>query len=90
MERMEFTRGAWFSKSAGGEESLFGFVALESDVYSSGTIGEATVAATQALGYQQMKPQQLEVMQSFVKGNDVFGVIPTGFGNDLRYGCLPL
>ena len=48
---------AWGSKIAGGGESLFGFVALESDVYSSGTIGDATVAATQALGYQQVKPQ---------------------------------
>ena len=64
MERMEFTCGAWFSESAGGREMLFGFVALESGMYSSGAIGGATAAATQALGYQQMKPQQLEVVQS--------------------------
>ena len=59
-------------------------------MYSSEAIAEAAKAATQALGYQQMKPQQLEVVQSFVKGNDVFGVLPTGFGKSLCYGCLPL
>ena len=50
MERMEFTHGAWFSVSAEDRESLFGFVALESNMYSSGAISEATAAATQALG----------------------------------------
>ena len=59
-------------------------------MYSSGAITEAAEAATQALGYQQMKPQQLEVIESFIKGNDVFGVLPTGFGKSLCYGCLPL
>ena len=59
-------------------------------MYSSVAVSDAAAATTQALGYQQMKPQQLEVVQSFVKGNDVFGVLPTGFGKSLCYGCLPL
>ena len=48
LERTEFTRGQWFSECAGEEESLFGFLALESDIYSSGAISEATTTTTQA------------------------------------------
>ena len=83
---MEFTRGAWFSPSAGERESSWPSKATCTLL----ELSEATVAATQALDYQQMKPQQLEVVQSFVKGNDVFGVLPTEFGKGLCYGCLPL
>ena len=48
MKRMERS-GEWFSKSAGERKLLFGFVVLESNMYSSGAISEATAAATQAL-----------------------------------------
>ena len=37
-----------------------------------------------------MKPEQLQVVEAFVKGHDVFGVLPTGFGKSLCYACLPL
>ena len=91
MERMEFTRGAWFSESAGDRESLFGFVALESDVYSSGTIGEATVAATQALGYIPVNETSVARSRTiFCEKQRRLGVLPTGFGKSLCYGCPSL
>ena len=36
-----------------------------------------------------MKPKQLEVVMGFLKGHDVFGVLPTGFGKSLCFGSLP-
>ena len=29
----------------------------------------------------------MEVVESFVGGNDVFGVLSTGYGKSLCYGC---
>ena len=80
MECMEFMRGEWFSDSTRERKSIF--LASWSDMCSSGAISEATAAATQALG-QQMKLQQMEVVQSFVKSNNVFSVLPTRFGKSL-------
>ena len=42
------------------------------------------------LGYRQLKPDQADVIEAFVKGRDVFAVLPTGYGKSLCYGCLPL
>ena len=42
------------------------------------------------LGYRQLKPEQADVIEAFVKGRDMFAVLPTGYGKSLRYGCLPL
>ena len=39
------------------------------------------------LGYLTLKPEQLEVLQ-FVKGKDVFVVLPTGYRKTI--GVLPL
>ena len=41
------------------------------------------------LGYSTLKPEQLDVILQFVKGRDVFAVLPTGFGKSLCYACLP-
>ena len=46
--------------------------------------------AAEELGYCDMKPEQLQVVLKFVKGRDVFAVLPTGFGKSLCYACLPL
>ena len=46
--------------------------------------------ATERLGYKEMKPEQEELVKEFISGRDVFGILPTGFGKSLRYGCLPL
>ena len=42
------------------------------------------------LGYPRLKPEQDDVIETFVKGRDVFAVLPTGYGKSLCYGCLPL
>ena len=41
------------------------------------------------LGYN-LKDEQRKVILSFVKGEDVFVVLPTGFGKSLCFACLPL
>ena len=40
------------------------------------------------LGYQNLKDLQMQVIFSFVNGNDIFGVLPTGFGKRLCYAIL--
>ena len=46
-----------------------------------------SVAAS--LGYSNLKNEQYIVIKNFVLGNDVFGVLPTGYGKTLCYACLP-
>ena len=46
--------------------------------------------ATEAIGYQNLKDKQREVIVNFVKGNDVFAVLPTSYGKGLCYTCLPI
>lgn len=50
---------------------------------------DSVCRAAEELGYPSMKPEQLEVVLQFVKGRDVFAVLPTGFGKSLCYACLP-
>ena len=49
----------------------------------------ADKAAAQ-LGYDTVKPEQREVVNAFVRGNDVFVSLPTGNGKSLCYAMLPL
>ena len=42
------------------------------------------------IGYESLKSEQLQVMRSFVQGNDVFAVLPTGYGKSLCYARLPM
>ena len=51
---------------------------------------EAAIAASRTMGYEGMKSEQLQIVESFVTGHDVFGVLPMGYGKSLCYACLPL
>ena len=53
------------------------------------SVRESICRAAQELGYPVLKPEQLDVLVNFVKGRDVFAVLPTGFGKSLCYACLP-
>lgn len=46
--------------------------------------------AAKKLGYESVKAEQMQVMSKFVEGNDVFAILPTGFGKSLCYLCLPI
>ena len=43
--------------------------------------------ATERLGYKEMKPEQEKLVKEFISSRDVFGILPTGFGKSLCYGC---
>jgi len=43
-------------------------------------IDEAVAHAALALSYPNLRNKQVEVVGSFVSGNDVYGVLPTGYG----------
>ena len=47
-------------------------------------------SAARELGYANIKPEQLDVVEAFVKGRDVFALLPTGYGKSLCLGYLPL
>ena len=49
-------------------------------------MAEETVA--KKLGYV-LKDEQRKVINAFVRGNDLFVVLPKGYGKSLCYGCLP-
>ena len=53
-------------------------------------IREAAKSAAKELGYLDLKPEQLEVVETFVKGRDLFAVLPTGYGKSPCFGCLPI
>ena len=42
-----------------------------------------------SLGYISLKSEQKAVIKDFIMGNDVFAVLPTGYGKSLCYVCLP-
>ena len=49
----------------------------------------ACLQAARSLGYNKIKEEQLEVVLSFIAGNDVFVCLPTGFGKSLCFSMLP-
>ena len=48
----------------------------------------ASTTAAKRLGYDSLKDKQMDVIISVVKGEDVFGVLPTGYGKSLCYACV--
>ena len=63
---------------------------MEKDSVDSHSVREAATSAARELGYPDLKPEQLKVVETFVKGRDVFAVLPTDYGKSLCYGCLPI
>ena len=53
-------------------------------------VHKAATSAAKELSYQDLKLDQMKVVEAFVKGRDVFAVLPTGYGKSLCYGCLPM
>ena len=41
------------------------------------------------LGYDSVKPEQFDAVQSLLKGDDIFTSVPTSFGKSLVYMLLP-
>ena len=58
--------------------------------YPSHKVQEATRSAVWELKYQDVKPEQMKVVEAYVQGRDVFAVLPTGYGKSLGYSCLPI
>ena len=46
-------------------------------------IREVAKSAAKEQGYPELKLQQLDVVETFVKGRDVFAVLPTSYGKSL-------
>ena len=45
--------------------------------------------AAASLGYSSLKREQLQAIQAFMSGQDVFVSLPTGFSKSLCSGILP-
>ena len=46
--------------------------------------------AVERLGFAEIKSLQLKVVLALATEQDVFGVLPTGYGKSLCYACLPI
>ena len=51
-------------------------------------IVSATNKADSSLGYSSVREKQMEALQQFVRGHEVFVSLPTGSGNESRYAML--
>ena len=48
-------------------------------------IRDEALSAARELGYANLKPKQLDVVEALVKGHDVFAVFPIGYGKSLCF-----
>ena len=48
-----------------------------------------TCVLASSLGYSSLREHQKNVVTNFVGRNDVFAILPTGYGKSLCYACLP-
>ena len=49
----------------------------------------AIIESGKQLGYDKLRPKQIQAMSSFIEGNDVFVSLPTGYGKSIIYAALP-
>ena len=50
---------------------------------------QIAIESAQRLGYDGLKEKQIEAIVSFLRGNDTFVALPTGYGKSLIYAVLP-
>ena len=58
--------------------------------FSEAEVESVCVVVASSLGYPTLREQQLRVLLSYIRGNDVFAVPPTGYGKSLCYAVLPM
>ena len=46
--------------------------------------------ALERMGFEDLKPKQIESVKSFVSGRDTFVTLPTGYGKSIIFAILPL
>ena len=51
---------------------------------------KAISESTQAIGIDELKPEQFRAMDSILRGEDTFVSLPTGYGKSVIYAALPL
>ena len=51
--------------------------------------GAAVEEATAFMYFLSLKPKQVEALQNFTSGHDVFVALPTGYGKSVIYAILP-
>ena len=55
-----------------------------------GEVERAAFKAERDLVYSTLKPEQLQVVCTVLRGRDVFAVLPTGFEKSVCFACQPL
>ena len=50
----------------------------------------AIIESGKQLGYDKLRPKQIQAMSSFIEGNDVFVSLPTGYGKSIIYAAFPM
>ena len=56
----------------------------------SDKIETAVLKAAEILHFSPLKPEQKLCLEEFVKGRDVFVILPTGYGKTVCYACVPV
>ena len=58
--------------------------------FAESVISASALYAAKLLGYSELKELQMQVIVAFVMGQDVFAILPTGYGKSLCYAYLPI
>ena len=48
------------------------------------------IESARQLGYTKLKERQVEAVEAFIKGHDMFISLPTGYGKSVIYAVLPI